>query len=102
MSYLKKLQATAVKIDQAFVRDCHKDLNDQMICQAIIGLAHSLNMSVVAEGVQFIDHPHLLRKFRCDQAQGYLISRPMTGEAFEHYLQRVLVREVRAVAPVST
>ncbi|MEM7523093.1 MAG: EAL domain-containing protein [Pseudomonadota bacterium] len=101
MSYLKKLQATAVKIDRAFVRDCHKDLNDQMICQAIIGLAHSLNMSVVAEGVEFIDHLHLLRKFRCDQAQGYLIARPLAADAFEDYLQRVLVREIRAVAPVA-
>ena len=100
MSYLKKLQATAVKIDRAFVRDCHKDLNDQMICQAIIGLAHSLNMSVVAEGVEFVDHLQLLRKFRCDQAQGYLISKPLPADAFEAYLHRLLVHEVRAVASV--
>ncbi|MEM6491043.1 MAG: EAL domain-containing protein, partial [Pseudomonadota bacterium] len=101
MSYLKKLRATAVKIDRAFVRDCHKDLNDQMICQAIVGLAHSLNMSVVAEGVELLDQLQLMRKFRCDQAQGYLIARPLEAAEFENYLNRVLVREVRAVAPVA-
>ena len=101
MSYLKKLRATAVKIDRAFVQDCHQDLDDQMICQAIIGLAHSLGMSVVAEGVSDPEQINLLRKFRCDQAQGFLISPPLSCTDFESYINGILVKEVRAVAPLN-
>jgi len=99
MSYLKKLSASTVKIDKAFVKECHSDAEDRSICQAIIGLAHSLNMSVVAEGVTDPAQLDLLRKFRCDQVQGYLISHPMSGKAFQDFINGCLVREVRAVVP---
>lgn len=97
MSYLKKLRATAVKIDRAFVQNCHEDLDDQMICQAVIGLAHSLGMSVVAEGVSHIEQIGLLKKFRCDHAQGYLIAPPLDVTDFEDFVHAKLIREVRAV-----
>lgn len=99
MSYLKKLSATTVKIDKAFVQESHRDPEDLSICQAIIGLAHSLGMSVVAEGVTEQAQLDLLRKFRCDQVQGYLISRPMSRAKFEDFVNSCLVREVRAVVP---
>lgn len=102
MSYLKKLRATTVKIDKAFVEDSHTDVEDMTICQAIIGLAHSLGMSVVAEGVSDPAQIHMLRRFRCDQVQGYLVAKPLSAADFRAFVDARLVREVRAVAPEVT
>ena len=99
MSYLKKLRATTVKIDKAFVQDSHTDVEDMTICQAIIGLAHSLGMSVVAEGVSDQAQLQMLRRFRCDQVQGYLVAKPLPAKDFRAFVDARLVHEVRAVAP---
>jgi diguanylate cyclase (GGDEF)-like protein len=77
LSYLKGLPADELKIDRAFVRHLGVDASDRAIVRATIGLAHDLGLQVVAEGIE--DHAsfQMLAAIGCDQAQGYLISRPL-------------------------
>jgi diguanylate cyclase (GGDEF)-like protein len=77
LSYLARLPLEAVKIDQRFVRGLGKDRSDEMITQAIIALSHSLGLRVVAEGVETDAQFDFLKKHGCDEAQGYLVSRPL-------------------------
>lgn len=97
LSYLKQFSAHTVKIDRAFIRNCHTDTGDQLIARAIISLAHSLGMKVVGEGIELPEHVDFLRQARCDQAQGFLFAKPMPAPAFSEYMENSLVREVRAV-----
>jgi diguanylate cyclase (GGDEF)-like protein/PAS domain S-box-containing protein len=88
LSYLKQLPIDVLKIDKSFVRDMTRDANDAAIVMAIITLAHSLNLKVVAEGVETEEQLRLLRLLRCDAMQGYLFSRPLPAEDFERLLLR--------------
>ncbi len=94
LSYLKHLPIDVLKIDQTFVRDMNTDPNDAAIVMAIITLAHSLNLTAIAEGVETEDQFNLLRLLRCDEVQGYLFSKPVPAEAFE-----TLLREKQSAAP---
>jgi diguanylate cyclase (GGDEF)-like protein/PAS domain S-box-containing protein len=86
LSYLKKLPIDILKIDQSFVRDMTTDPKDAAIAMAIIQLAHSLQLKVIAEGVETEDQLRFLRLLRCDEMQGYLFCRPLPVEAFEQLL----------------
>ncbi len=77
LTYLKKLPVEKLKIDQSFVRDIEIDPDDQLIVKATIDLAHTLGMTVIAEGVETAKGYELLRKMKCDYVQGYYISRPI-------------------------
>jgi diguanylate cyclase (GGDEF)-like protein/PAS domain S-box-containing protein len=77
LSYLKRFPIDTVKIDQSFVRDLHKNADDAAIVRAIIAMAHTLNIKVMAEGVEAQAHMDFLRQAGCDGVQGYLISRPV-------------------------
>lgn len=79
LSYLKKLPLDELKIDRSFVSGIVKDPNDAMIVQSTIDLAHNIGLSVVAEGVETQDILEKLIEMGCDNAQGYLISKPMTS-----------------------
>jgi EAL domain-containing protein (putative c-di-GMP-specific phosphodiesterase class I) len=81
LAYLKRFPINTVKIDQTFVRDITTDPDDAAITLAIISLAHSLKLKVVAEGVETREQLDFLRAHGCDQAQGYLLARPMSAEA---------------------
>ena len=86
LSYLKKFKVDKLKIDQSFVRDLDSDPDDAAIVRAIIQMAKSLNLRVVAEGVENAHIANQLRLFRCDEAQGYHFAHPMAAEAFADFL----------------
>ncbi|MGZ4030766.1 MAG: bifunctional diguanylate cyclase/phosphodiesterase [Tumebacillaceae bacterium] len=88
LSYLKRFPIDSLKIDQSFVRDITDDLNDAEIATAIISLGHSLNLKVIAEGVETTAQQNFLVGKLCDEMQGYLFSRPLTTGDFEKLLQR--------------
>jgi diguanylate cyclase (GGDEF)-like protein len=77
LAYLKRFPLDALKIDRTFVRDLPDDSDDAAITKAVISLAHSLNLKVVAEGVETIGHLDALRAYGCDEIQGYYIGRPV-------------------------
>lgn len=87
LSYLKRLPVDKLKIDQSFVKDLTTDPGDAAIVISMITLAHNLDLTVVAEGVETEEQLGFLRAEACDEAQGYLISKPMPGEEFAEWVQ---------------
>lgn len=77
LTYLKRLPAQVLKIDQSFVRDMLDDPEDRAIVQGVLGLAQAFGRRAVAEGAETSDHCKLLLQIGCDLAQGYGIARPM-------------------------
>ncbi|MDQ3261779.1 MAG: EAL domain-containing protein [Pseudomonadota bacterium] len=87
MSYLKRFNVNALKIDQSFVRGLSVYPDDAAIVDAIIGLGHSLGLKVVAEGVETEPQLEYLRSRGCDQIQGYWLSRPLPPADFETWFR---------------
>jgi EAL domain-containing protein (putative c-di-GMP-specific phosphodiesterase class I) len=86
LAYLQRFPLAGLKIDKSFVREMDTNDQDGSIVAAIIALAHSLRLSVVAEGVETVEHQAALRARGCDVAQGYLYSRPVPASAFEKWV----------------
>lgn len=86
LSYLKRFPVDALKIDRSFVNDCIENADDAAIVSAIISMAHSLKLQVVAEGVETGSQLEFLRTQNCDKMQGYLISPPMAASQFASFL----------------
>jgi diguanylate cyclase (GGDEF)-like protein/PAS domain S-box-containing protein len=80
LTYLRRLPAKLIKIDQSFIRDMLHDADDLAIVEGVITLAKSFKREVIAEGVESIEHGTALLKLGCDLAQGYGIARPMPAE----------------------
>ena len=87
LSYLKRFDIDFIKIDQLFVRNIAPDSDDLALCQAIIAMAHRLELKVVAEGVATAEQHELLMRAGCDYAQGFLYSQPLPAARFEQLLQ---------------
>lgn len=80
LSYLKKFPVDVLKIDQAFIRECSVNIEDAAICKAIITLAKSLGLEVIAEGVENQEQLQFLKQHHCDVYQGYYFSRPIAAK----------------------
>jgi diguanylate cyclase (GGDEF)-like protein/PAS domain S-box-containing protein len=87
LGYLKRLPIDTLKIDRSFVRDLTANTEDAAITSAIIALAHSLDLDVVAEGIETGDQDRLLKNLGCELGQGYLYSRPLDENAILHWLK---------------
>ncbi len=88
LGYLKRLPFDCLKIDRSFVNDITTEPDDALIAIAVIAMAHSLRMNVVAEGVETAGQMNYLRNNRCDQIQGYYLAKPMAADRFDDFLRR--------------
>jgi diguanylate cyclase (GGDEF)-like protein/PAS domain S-box-containing protein len=100
LSYLKQLPVETLKIDRSFIRDVARDSRDAMLVSTIIDLAHSLNVKVVAEGIEEVEQMAVLRDNGCDEVQGYLIARPMPADEATEFLSEAEGRRVRDELPL--
>lgn len=88
LSVLKALPIDVLKIDQSFIRDLGKDLEDNAIVAAIVNMARALTLRVIAEGVETIEQLNILQDLGCDEHQGYFYSRPLPAHQLaENYLR---------------
>ncbi|TGL22737.1 EAL domain-containing protein [Leptospira bourretii] len=88
LSYLKKINADVLKIDRSFVIDLELNEDDRAICKAIINMAHSLGMEVIAEGVENHAQRDLLHDLGCHMIQGYLYSKPLPALEFVEFVKK--------------
>lgn len=94
LSYLKSMPIDVIKIDRSFIRDIPSDEDDIAITTAIINMAHSLDIEVVAEGVETLEQFELLRKLGCDNIQGYLFMKPASAQETEAFIDRWMPSEI--------
>jgi len=90
LAYLQRMPIHLLKIDMSFIREMDRNPEDQTIVKTIIAMAHSLNIDVIAEGVERVEQLELLKSFGCDMAQGFLFSKAVPAEEFS-----LLLRENR-------
>jgi EAL domain-containing protein (putative c-di-GMP-specific phosphodiesterase class I) len=92
LSYLKQFRVNKLKIDRTFIRDIALDSDDAAITTAIISMAKSLNLKVIAEGVETEEQMSFLRLHHCDEIQGYYFSKPLSAEDAEKTLRCSLIK----------
>ncbi|MFD1739663.1 EAL domain-containing protein [Bacillus salitolerans] len=90
LSYLKHLPLDTLKIARPFIRDLHRDLVDAAIATTLIELGHSINLNVIAEGVEEESQLHILNEHKCDEIQGYLVSQPKSELELLHWIEENL------------
>ena len=97
LAYLKRLPVDALKLDRSFVTGLPEDADDASIARAVIGMAHSLGLKVIAEGVETAAQREFLARWDCDQLQGYLLSKALSAGECAAFLKS---HSPPAVAPV--
>ena len=90
LTYLKRLPINKLKIDQAFIGDLPGDEEDAAITKAVIALAHSLNLKVIAEGVETKEQRDFLIENKCESIQGYFYYKPVPGDK----ITKILISEL--------
>jgi sensor c-di-GMP phosphodiesterase-like protein len=92
LSYLQKFPVDVLKIDQSFVRDLNTNSNNAKLVSSIIDLGKSLNLSIIAEGVETAEQLNFLKLHRCEEGQGFYFSKALEPEAFIRFLADSLPR----------
>ncbi|WP_333849324.1 cyclic di-GMP phosphodiesterase [Leclercia sp.] len=95
LSQLARFPIDAIKLDQAFVRDIHKQSVSQSLVRAIVAVAQALNLQVIAEGVESAKEDAFLTKNGVNERQGFLFAKPMPAVAFERWFKRYQARNAR-------
>ncbi len=95
LSQLARFPLDAIKLDQAFVRDIHKQPISQSLVRAIVAVAQALNLQVIAEGVESTKEDAFLTKNGVNERQGFLFAKPMPAAAFERWYKRHLNKKMR-------
>jgi EAL domain-containing protein (putative c-di-GMP-specific phosphodiesterase class I) len=85
LSYLRQFPIDRLKIDQSFIRNALNNHDDAAIARTIVRLGHSLNLKVIAEGVETKEHENFLREEKCDEVQGFRYSRPIPLDEFNKF-----------------
>lgn len=93
LSYLQRLPVDVLKVDQSFVRDIEDNPHSASIAKAIVSMAHSLGLTVVAEGVETQAQLDFFKQLRCELIQGYFFSKPLPLQQAEAYLHQHAIRE---------
>ena len=88
LAYLKKFDVDFIKIDRSFVANIKDNSDEMVLCKAIIVMAHTLGLKVIAEGVETAEQEKLLIEAGCDYGQGYFYSKPLSSADFEFYLSK--------------
>jgi EAL domain-containing protein (putative c-di-GMP-specific phosphodiesterase class I) len=88
LTHLKRFPIDTLKVDRSFIRDVPADVEDRAITEAIIAMGKSLNLTVVAEGVETKEQQAFLKEHACDEMQGFFFSKPIPGEAFAELLRQ--------------
>jgi EAL domain-containing protein (putative c-di-GMP-specific phosphodiesterase class I) len=94
--YLKRLPIDKLKVDKSFVRELESNSDDRTIAASVAALGHSLGLKVIAEGVETSEQLRLLESMHCDEAQGYLWSRPLPADEFPGWVGEVFGVSARA------
>lgn len=88
LNYLKILPLDTLKIDKSFIHDIASNTNEEAIAKSVIGIAHKMNLMVVAEGVETNEQLEFLKDHMCDKVQGYLLSKPLPSDQLEKILKK--------------
>ena len=92
LTQLKRFPIDTLKVDRSFIRDIPQDPEDKAITEAIIAMGKSLNLTVVAEGVETLEQHSFLREHDCDEMQGFYFSKPIPSEQFAQLLRKRMAR----------
>ncbi|HEV2728811.1 MAG TPA: EAL domain-containing protein, partial [Terriglobales bacterium] len=95
-SYLRQFRVSKIKIDRSFIREVAVSPDDAAITTAIISMAKSLRLKVIAEGVEDEPQMSFLRAHQCDEIQGYFFSKPLTADKAADKLRRTAVQALSA------
>jgi EAL domain-containing protein (putative c-di-GMP-specific phosphodiesterase class I) len=93
LSQLQSLNIDVIKIDQSFVRKLGKDYQSETLCETIVSIGRSLDITVVAEGVETAEQLRKLQAMGCDEIQGYLLSKPVPPEDIPELMRRPFFEE---------